>query len=228
MKQMFLIGYCIIFFVFPVLFNLPLLAENIDDKVQDYATEMRGIVQQPQDYATEMRGIVQQPQDYATEMRGIVQYLQDAVLQVRNTATIVHVVDGDTIKVSYDGKNESVKLIGIDAPENKLSRKAKSEAIASKENLVTIISKGIDAANFMKNLLKKGDIVNIEFDIDTRDVNGDLLGYVFLSDGRMINEEIVRAGHAYVVTTSRNIKYQKRLLKAYAEAKAHKRGLWEQ
>jgi micrococcal nuclease len=213
MKQMLLIGCCIILFTFPVLMNLSLQAEDIDIKVQGNTIRNEGIDVKVQDYATEMKGILQRP--------------QDACLKAQNVATIFRVVDGDTLKVNYDGKTELIKLIGIDAPENKLSRKAKDEAVASKENLVTIVSRGIDAEKFMKNLVKKGDIVTIEFDAETRDINGNLIGYIFLANGKMLNEEIVRAGYAHVVTTSHNAKYYDRLSKAYAEAKAHKRGFWE-
>jgi micrococcal nuclease len=200
MKRVLLVGCCIILFTFAVLHNRSLQAEDIEVKSPDNSMQV---------------------DDFAYQAP------PDAVLKVRNTATIIRVVDGDTIKVNYGGKTESLRLIGIDAPENKLSRKAKSEAIASKENLVTIVSIGIDAEKFIKNLVKKGDIVIIEFDIEKKDAQGEILGYVFLANGMMLNEEIVRAGYAYVVTTSRNVKYQERLLKAYSEAKSHKRGLWE-
>ncbi|MCX5813762.1 MAG: thermonuclease family protein [Proteobacteria bacterium] len=198
MKRVLSIEYFIVVFAIIVLLNLSLQAEDTVVKAQDNSIQA---------------GDIFQP--------------QDTVLQVRNAAGFIRVVDGDTIKVNYLGKTEFVRLIGIDAPENKLSRKAKSEAIASKENLVTIISIGIDAGKFIKNLLKKGDIVTIELDIETRDVHGELLGYIFLSDGKMLNEEIVRAGYANVINASPNVKYKERLLKAYAEAKIHKRGLWE-
>lgn len=152
---------------------------------------------------------------------------QDDVFKSRKFIDVIRVVNGDTIKVHYGNRVESIKLIGIDAPENRLSRKAKSEALESGENLVTIISIGIDAARFLQVLVKKGDAVTIEFDAETRDMNGNLLGYVFLSDGKMLNEEIVRAGYANVINASPNVKYKERLIKAYAEAKSHRRGLWE-
>jgi len=198
MKRMLSIEYFIVFFTVIVLLNLPIHAEDTAVKVQDNTNQVEDIFQP-----------------------------QDTVNQSQNTATIIRVVDGDTIKVNYGNKTELVKLIGIDAPENKLSRKAKSEAVASNENLVTIISMGIDAANFMKNLLKKGDVVTLEFDIETRDTHGRLLGYVLLRDGRMLNEEIARAGYANVIVGPPNIKYKEKLLKAYVEAKTHKRGLWQ-
>ncbi len=54
-----------------------------------------------------------------------------------------------------------------------------------------------------------------------RDRYDRLLGYVYLSNGKMLNEEIVKAGYA-------NVKYQDRFLKAYQEARERKRGLWRQ
>ncbi len=42
-----------------------------------------------------------------------------------------------------------------------------------------------------------------------------------------LNEEVVKAGYANVMTISPNVKYKDRLLKAYKEAREKKRGLWE-
>jgi micrococcal nuclease len=53
-----------------------------------------------------------------------------------------------------------------------------------------------------------------------------LLGYVYLSDGRMLNREIVKEGYASLMTIPPNVKYQQRLLKAYREAREAPRGLW--
>ena len=50
--------------------------------------------------------------------------------------------------------------------------------------------------------------------------------YVYLPDGKMLNEEIVKAGYAQVMTYPPNIKYQERFLKAYREARESKKGLW--
>jgi endonuclease YncB( thermonuclease family) len=55
---------------------------------------------------------------------------------------------------------------------------------------------------------------------------GRLLAYLYLSDGRMFNEEIVKAGYANLMTYPPNVKYQERFLKAYQEAKDKGRGLW--
>ncbi len=47
-----------------------------------------------------------------------------------------------------------------------------------------------------------------------------------LSNGKMLNEEIVKAGYANVMTIPPNVKYKDRFLKAYKHARERKRGLW--
>jgi micrococcal nuclease len=42
----------------------------------------------------------------------------------------------------------------------------------------------------------------------------------------MLNEEVVKAGYANLLTHPPNVKYQQRFLKAYREARENKRGLW--
>jgi micrococcal nuclease len=68
----------------------------------------------------------------------------------------------------------------------------------------------------------------MEFDVQKRAKGGRLLGYVYLSDGKMLNEEIVKAGYAYPMTVPPNVKYQERFLKAYREARENRRGLWKE
>jgi len=53
------------------------------------------------------------------------------------------------------------------------------------------------------------------------------LGYIFLPNGKMLNEEIVKAGYANVMTIPPNVKYKDKFLKAYKHARERKRGLWE-
>ncbi len=55
-----------------------------------------------------------------------------------------------------------------------------------------------------------------------------LLGYVYLSNGKMLNEEVIKAGYANVLTISPNFKYKDKFLKALKEARKRKRGLWEE
>jgi len=54
-----------------------------------------------------------------------------------------------------------------------------------------------------------------------------LLAYIYLPDGRMLNEEIVKEGYGQVYTVPPNVRYEDRFLKAYREARESKTGLWE-
>ncbi len=139
---------------------------------------------------------------------------------------IVKVIDGDTLLLEYKGKKELVRLIGIDTPESRFNRKALRDAEKSQDDIKNIIKAGKEATRFVQTLVKPGDEVSLELDVQVRDKYGRLLAYVYLSDGRMLNEEIVKAGYAQLLTYPPNIKYGQRLLKAYQEARANKRGLW--
>jgi micrococcal nuclease len=139
---------------------------------------------------------------------------------------IIKIIDGDTLLIEYKGKKENVRLIGIDTPESRHNRKALRDAQKGHENIENIIKAGREATRFVQTLVKPGDEVQLEFDVQIRDKYGRLLAYVYLSDGRMLNEEILKAGYAQLLTYPPNIKYVDRFLKAYREARENNRGLW--
>ena len=146
------------------------------------------------------------------------------LLNVQNAIRVKRVVDGDTLLLT---NGERVRLIGIDAPESKPNSRAEKQIEREGKDLKTIISMGKRATKFVEGLVKPGEQVRIEFDVEKRDRYGRLLGYVYLSDGRMLNEEIVREGYASLLTQPPNVKYQKKFIKAYGEARENKKGLWK-
>ncbi len=154
--------------------------------------------------------------------------LLSSSLHAQQTTTVTRVVDGDTLKVRYWGKDESIRLIGIDTPESRVNKKAKRDAKRSGQDIKTITAMGKRATEYVESLVKPGDLITIEFDAQQRDRYGRLLGYVYLSNGKMLNEEIVNAGYANVMTIPTNVKYQDRFLKAYKVARERKRGLWRE
>ena len=87
---------------------------------------------------------------------------------------------------------------------------------------------GKRATEYVESLVKPGDLINIEFDVQERDKYKRLLGYVYLSNGKMLNEEIVKDGYANVMTIPPNVKYKDRFLRAYKHARERRRGLWVQ
>lgn len=149
------------------------------------------------------------------------------LLQAEETVIVLNIVDGDTLSVNYKGGKESIRLIGIDSPESRANKKAKSDAQRSGEDLKTIILQGKEATRFVKTMVRPGDGVTVELDVQTRDKYRRLLGYVYLSNGKMLNEEIVKAGYASLMTIPPNVKYQERFLRAYREAREKELGLWK-
>ncbi len=148
-------------------------------------------------------------------------------LHAQELSIVIKIIDGDTLWVHYGVQREKVRLIGIDTPESKVNTKAKRDAERSGQDIKIITSMGKRARKYVSNLVKPGDKVTIEFDVEQRDRYGRLLGYVYLSNGKMLNEEIVKAGYATVMTIPPNVKYKDKFLRAYKEARERKRRLWE-
>lgn len=127
-------------------------------------------------------------------------------------ADVVRVVDGDTIVVSIDGRQERVRYIGVDAPETGPAGDAEPFG---------------DEATAMNKALLDGGRVCLERDISDRDRYGRLLRYAWLLDGRLVEEELLREGLAFVVTYPPDVKYVESLhLPAQAAARDARRGIW--
>jgi micrococcal nuclease len=145
----------------------------------------------------------------------------------RDKAIVLYVIDGDTLKISYHGRKESVRLIGIDAPETRKNKKAYKDSKRSSKDINAIISQGRLAKKYAKSLVKKGAIVTLQFDIEKRDRYRRLLGYIYLPDGRMLNDLMIRNGYASPLTIPPNTKYKNRFLRSYRYAREHGLGLWK-
>lgn len=150
-----------------------------------------------------------------------------AYAQTPSLCTVTEIVDGDTIHCKEDGEILNVRLIGIDAPESKLNPKTKNDAERSSQDVETIMKMGRKATSFVKSHLSTGETVKLEFDIQKQDRYGRTLAYLYLPDGSMLNELIVREGYAQVMTIPPNVKFQELFLTAQKDARENKRGLWE-
>ena len=141
---------------------------------------------------------------------------------------VTRIIDGDVIQIIYGGVEKRVRLIGIDAPESRIDRKALKEANMSEQDIEAIAEMGAEAKAYVNGLIKRGDFITIEFDVEEKDRYGRLLCYVYLSNGKMLNEEIVKAGYANVKPIPPNVKYKDRFLNAFKYAKETERGLWDE
>lgn len=133
---------------------------------------------------------------------------------------VERVIDGDTFVCS----GEKVRLIGVDTPESRKNRRAYKQRELG--DIKTVVRLGKEAKKFTKSLIPPGTQVRLEFDVQKRDRYGRLLAYVWLPDGRMLNEVLLEEGYAMLMTIPPNTKYVERLRKAYRYAVENGRGLW--
>jgi len=124
------------------------------------------------------------------------------------------VVDGDTIDVRIGGREERVRLIGIDTPETYVAD-GPPECY------------GPEASAFTATLLPVGSAVRLERDVVGRDDYGRLLAYVYrVDDGSLVNEAIAREGYARPLTIEPNEAFAARFVAAAVAAEAAGLGLW--
>jgi len=135
---------------------------------------------------------------------------------------VTKVIDGDTIELE---SKERVRLIGIDTPEARYSRKLERDARRTKSNCEAIMVMGKRATAFTRSLVE-GKRVRLEFDVEKKDRYNRLLAYVYLPDGRFLNAELVREGYAQIYTFVPNVKYAELFRELQEEARENKRGFW--
>jgi micrococcal nuclease len=129
-------------------------------------------------------------------------------------ATMISVVDGDTIDVNIAGHRERVRLIGIDTPETK------------KPN-TPVQCYGPEATKFTKSMLAEDALLHLERDVVARDDYGRMLAYVYLAtDATFVNMAIVRQGFARVLTIRPNAAHADEFAAAAGAAQADNIGLW--
>lgn len=126
---------------------------------------------------------------------------------------VISVTDGDTFEINYNGTKEKVRLIGVDTPESVHPNSKKNNEY------------GKQASNYTKNLLEE-KIVKLEFDVSPRDKYGRLLAYVYLENGEMLNEKLLKEGYAQVATYPPNVKYVENFKDIQKEARENKVGFW--
>ena len=124
------------------------------------------------------------------------------------------IVDGDTLEIEYEGKVQSVQLIGVNAPETVHPDKPPEPY-------------GEEATNFMRDLLLD-ESVYIRFGEPERDRYDRLLGYVYrTSDDMFINLEIIREGYGRFDKRHQPFEHEDLFMAYQCRAKDIRKGLWK-
>jgi micrococcal nuclease len=124
----------------------------------------------------------------------------------RSPCRVSRVIDGDTFSCTGGRR---VRLLSIDAPERRQR------------------PQGDSATATLQRLIRRGTEVSLELGRDSTDRYGRTLAFVWLADGRMVNEELVRRGWAVVYLYDRkNLHHADRLQAVEDSARIRRRGLW--
>lgn len=133
---------------------------------------------------------------------------------VRASAQVTDVVDGDTIVVALGSGTETVRLLGIDTPEKPGGpRPAECGGTAASERTA--------------ELVPPGTVVTLERDQDSRDQYGRVLAYVTrTSDQLFVNEALIAEGHATASFYEPNTTWRTQFRRAELLAQRDNRGFW--
>jgi len=109
-------------------------------------------------------------------------------------AHVLKVIDGDSLRIELRGLQIDLRLLGVDAPE--WDKKGGAEAKA-----------------FVQDWIAQGGTIDLEYDRKRYGKYGRLLAWVW-RDGHLLQEDMVRAGHAKVKWIDEKDKHYQRLTAA--------------
>lgn len=123
----------------------------------------------------------------------------------RVVATVVKIIDGDTIVVNIDGKEFKLRYIGVDSPE------------AGNFG-------GTQATHYNEQLVMNKTVILVK-DVSETDSLGRLLRYVVV-DSKFVNYELVSSGYARSGSWPPDTSCDSTFATAYTAAKTGKLGIW--
>jgi micrococcal nuclease len=126
-------------------------------------------------------------------------------------AVVTKVSDGDTIEVRIGARTDVVRLLGVDTPETHHPTKP-------------VECFGPEAAAYTTARLT-GRTVELESDVEPRDIYGRRLAYVYM-DGERFNDELLAGGYAQLLVIPPNGAHARTMLAEELAAKRERRGLW--
>ena len=171
---------------------------------------------------TESVAVPQEGSQKATEIGLSVDegYSDDVEVASLLPVSVVRVVDGDTYYVNMDGQEVKVRLIGVDTPES-VAPQSYTDA-TGKENTEV----GEYISEIMKDVIKEGDTLLLEFDVDMYDKYDRVLAYAYFEDGEMVQDFLLSNGLAQTMTITPNVKYSDHFADIQRVAVENGIGIW--
>lgn len=177
--------------------------ENITKKEQEETTE---------NPSEEESKVEEQPKEQSKEERKEEPKKEQQGNLTLIPAKVVDVVDGDTMKLAFDGREETIRLLLVDTPETVHPSKP-------------VQPFGPEASSFAKKTLENKN-VQFEIDISERDKYGRLLVYLYIN-GKMFNEMLIEKGLARVAYVyAPNTKYVDQFYAIQQKAQKNAVGIW--
>jgi micrococcal nuclease len=124
---------------------------------------------------------------------------------------VVQVLDGDTIVVARGDARDTIRLLGIDTPETHHPTKP-------------VQCYGPEASDYTTARLH-GQLVRLEDDVETHDIYGRHLAYVYLN-GKRFEDELLTKGYARLLVIEPNHAHSRDMLLEELDAKRRGEGLW--
>lgn len=128
-------------------------------------------------------------------------------------AKVIEVIDGDTIHVLLENKEETIRYLGIDTPEIEHSATGRTQQFGER-------------AKQLNEFLVKDKNVYLQHDIQKRDAYNRLLAFVYLEDKTLANWVILRSGYAKALIILPNSKFSDLFKQEEAKAIEDKLGIW--
>jgi endonuclease YncB( thermonuclease family) len=160
--------------------------------------------------------------EYTKEIKEIITADKDYSSSKYETAKVVRVKDGDTLVAEINGKEETIRLIGVDTPESVGKYKDNPEPY------------GVEASKFTKSILTPNKTIYLTKDVGNKDNYQRLLRYVWIEKPdneklkeSMVNAILVNEGYANVMTVPPNVKYAAVFKTLEKEARELNKGLWD-
>lgn len=130
-----------------------------------------------------------------------------------STATVIRVIDGDSLIVDLNGTDTTIRLLNVDTPETKNPN-------------TEVQCMGPEASEWLAKRLPPGTRVDLTYDVERHDRYGRTLAGVTHTNS-LVNAEIAREGLGTAVLFVPNERYYQQVLDAQAQAQQSETGLFD-